>query len=354
MYIRRVFPNVLSTRVSVSNQAVYMMAGLAKKRVLGVGGGGRDTIMTLEPGVVSGTAAVEGGVVTQQSMKTSRGQLSTPTQATPSSVTSQTGLTSVRPDYSTQSPLAISSKAAGHGNLKEKGEVPTGNTTVTLNGDNEEEEEEGFGGVAKAKRIKLMNEGELVHSPVPMVTITNAASSVITGGYDVTGQTGLGIPVKLVNRNHHIQSSSIERTPSPLLGGMTRNTPSPSPSLDSCAPSSPLPSRTASPTPPPRGGTSPTPSDSSHSVHSQANTSKLLPNPCTQDGSSLSNTASLTLNTSASVSNVVSSIPSIPPAVSIVSSGSPIPVPPEVGLALSANTDSLLDVKVCRWGTCSR
>ncbi len=300
-------------------------------------------------------------MVTQQTMKVARGPLNTP--ATPTlSIATQTSLTNVRPDYSTQSPLAISSKAAMRGGIQREGAEPSNSVGVaaregpkpTMNG----EEEAELGGVAKAKRIKLMSETEVVdrtkflgvNSSIPMVTITNAASSVITGGHDLTGQTSLGMPVKLVNKNHQIRPPSVERTPSPSFAttGSSPGPSSPSPSLDSYPLSaSPLPSRTASPlppdTPPPP---SPSPSNSSSTTHhptSSQDASRLTPNPHSDIGSPLS------------IPPILNSPPPAP--LSNISLAPSIPAPPPIEVPSSIkNTDGLLptDVKVCCWGSCSR
>ena len=230
---RKEFPNSLSTKVSVGTQAVYMMAGLAKKRGHAGGANMRDAVLALDSA---------GGVVIPQTIKLSKEQLSMPLAAT----TSQTSLTGSRPDYSTQSPLAISSKAVhGMESLPEVG--------VALNGG----EGVGLDGVPKAKRIKLMEDELSQHG------VNN----------DVTEQALSAKLEKLLAKNPSlIRPSPLERTPSPALRtpspspaslmtptSTVLRTPSPTPSLDSDSLyTSPLHSRTVSPLPPePRNASDP-------------------------------------------------------------------------------------------------
>lgn len=209
---RKEFPNALSTKVSVGSQAVYMMAGLAKRRAHAGGGNMRDAVLALD--------SASGGVVTQQTMKLSKEALSTPLAVT-------TSLMGSRPDYSTQSPLAISNKAVhGMESLHEVG--------VALNGG----EGVGLEGMPKAKRIKLMEKELSQHC------VNN----------DVTEQTLTAKLEKLLAKNPSlIRPSPLERTPSPALRtpSPALRTPSPTPSLDSDSLyASPLHSRTTSPLPP--------------------------------------------------------------------------------------------------------
>lgn len=215
---RKVFPNALSTRVSVGNQTVYMMAGLSSKRNLG-SLSLRDAITVLAP--VSSASA---NTITQQTMKDSRGPLNT--GSTPS--TGQTGLSGLRMDYSTQSPLSIASKAASDA---EKIGV------VTMNG-MEVEEDEVLENVGKAKRIKLM--GEDMDSVVNSVKEkVNSPSSIVHRTLNTdAGKLSLSAKLeRLVAKNHQLMyHAQMERTPSPCFGGSTSY-------------SSPVESRNMSPTP---------------------------------------------------------------------------------------------------------
>lgn len=233
------FPNILSTRVAVGTQSVYMLAGLAKKRPPAAG-----DVATITTTSESNSSTPSGGVVTQPALKQAQGALST--QATPTTTTGVTGLSSVRPDYSTQSPLAISNKAASDGEATGGGVAMNGGEGVELEG------------VSKAKRIRLSPEEEVRQG---MRQEVNCMASDITAN----GNGKINAKLEnLLNKNHQLLHRH-SRSPSPSLSLQTTNPhpPSPAPSLDSTPlQSSPASSRTISPLPPdtpPCLGPSPSP-----------------------------------------------------------------------------------------------
>lgn len=212
---RKEFPNSLSTRVSVGSQAVYMVAGLAKRR--GHGGRGHGGQGLRDAVTVVDSTPGQGGVVSQLTVKQARGALSTPVAST----TCQTSLASSRPDYSTQSPLAISSKAVKR--------LTNGTEGV------------GLEGVAKAKRIKLITE-EMEGDVLSKQSVGGVNYAIPHN--DVTSQALAARLDKLLSKS---QSLINDWTPSPSLGLVSE---SPPPSLDtSTRCSSPLNSRTISPLP---------------------------------------------------------------------------------------------------------
>ena len=218
---------------------MYMVAGLAKRR--GHGGQGlRDAVTVLDstPG--------QGGVVSQLTVKQARGALSTPVAST----ACQTSVASSRPDYSTQSPLAISSKAVKR--------LTNGTEEVELEG------------VAMAKRIKLNTEMEGdVLSKQSVVGVNYAVPH-----NDVTSQALTARLDKLLNKSQSLINK--DRTPSPSLGLVSG---SPPPSLDtSTRCSSPLNSRTISPLPvdtPTENGSRASPVQSDISSNSASHSSNI-------------------------------------------------------------------------------
>lgn len=278
-----------------------MIAGLAKKRTLG-GGEGHTTSLTLpdstptpsEPVSASSAQGVVSGASVIPAVKQS---FSIP--ASPS--TSLTGLTAgVRPDYSTQSPLAISSKATVGG--------PDRNVGMVMNGGDGLELE----GLPKAKRAKL-SPGEETGGGVEGIG-REVGSEIWSNG------TGIGKLEKLVKRNHQLlhRHSSVERSPSPSF--QASPSPSPAPSLDS----TPLSSRTISPLPPD------TPPASTRSCSSRASS---LP---------------------AESSGVPSSSSSLAPSAP----SNHAPMPPLLDCSAGHLTNTLLptgeNVKTCQWADCRR
>lgn len=189
---------------------MYMVAGLAKRR------GQRDAVTVLDS-----TPGQGGGVASQLNVKQARGALSMPVTST----TSTTCLTSVggsRPDYSTQSPLAISSKAVKR--------LTNGIEGVWLEG------------VAKAKRIKLNTE-DMESDVLSKQSVGGVNYS--TPPKDVSSQALTARLDKLLNKSQSLINK--DRIPSPSLRLVSE---SPPPSLDaSMRCSSPLNSRILSPLP---------------------------------------------------------------------------------------------------------
>ncbi len=152
------FPDALSTRVTVGNQTVYMMVGLAKKKA----SGGQSLKDTVPVSSTSGGGGA-GGVVTQQIIKDSRGPLC-------SSATPTTGLVGSRMDYSTDSPLSVSNKAEDVGVARSQRDnvssnrdesnvgVASSHRNEQVNGLDHSTDPDEEGVVPKAKRIKLMSD----------------------------------------------------------------------------------------------------------------------------------------------------------------------------------------------------
>lgn len=305
-FCRKVFSNALSTRVSVGNQSVYMVAGLAKKKTQQIV---RDITTTLEP--ISSTLVL-GGVVTQQTIKQCRGAVSTP--ATPT--VGVASLSSVRPDYSTQSPLAISSKAVTDA---KRAQANCNDVGVAMNGGDGVELE----GVSKAKRIKLMTEE--VDGGVNCMVAGDGAGSILDAKVE-----------KLINKNHQLLSrcSPIERTPSPSFV----NSPcpsSPSPSLDS----SPFSSRTASPLPVEM------PSGQTNGANLPTDSFSKSSSPSSNHPNSPSNTSNHFSNHANPSSNYTNTSSNPPSNLATHNSSS------EAAELMATN---FLDGRTCQWGTCNR
>ena len=192
-----------------------MIAGLAKKRsptfptVTQSTVSQGDTLTRFTPGT-----SHAGGVVTQQTIRDTRGPLSSAAMPT----NGHSGITSLRTDYSTQSPLAISSKASS-GAAKER-KVSDTSTNKVMNGldyDSETEDE-----LSKAKRMKLIgDELEDVMSKIGPVGQDSHLSTNLgrTLSNDIIVKQNLTAKLeRLVAKNHQlIRQSPVERTPSPSL-----------------------------------------------------------------------------------------------------------------------------------------